>query len=67
VLENWLAGASRAPEVGRTREELETHVRDEHSTFTWLFEAMLDRAGLKIQEAEYNDTQIYAAYTCVKM
>lgn len=66
VLEEWLARASQRPDVGWTRAELETHVRDEHSTFTWLLEPMLERAGLKIQEREYCDSQIYAAYTCVK-
>lgn len=66
VLEEWLARASQRPDVGWTRAELETHVRDEHSTLTWLLELMLERAGLKIQEREYSDSQIYATYTCVK-
>lgn len=66
VLEDWLTHASPRPEDGWTRAELETHVRDEHSTFTWLLEPMLERAGLKIQERECSDSQIYAAYTCVR-
>jgi SAM-dependent methyltransferase len=66
VIESWLAHASERPEDGWTRAELETHVRQEYSTFTWLLEPMIERAGLKIQEEEYSDSQIYAAYTCVK-
>lgn len=67
AFENWLAHASPRPEQGWTRAELETHVRDEHSTFTWLLESMLERTGLKIQEREYSASQIYAAYTCVRV
>jgi SAM-dependent methyltransferase len=67
VIESWLDRASARPEAGWTRVELETHVREEHSTFTWLLEPMLERVGLKIQEIEYSDSRIYAAYTCVKV
>lgn len=67
VLEEWLARAPERPEAGWTRAELETHVRDEHSTFTWLLEPMLERAGLKIAEREYAPSGVYAAYTCVRV
>jgi SAM-dependent methyltransferase len=67
VLEDWLTHASPRSEDGWTRTELETHVRDEYSTFTWLLEPMLERAGLQIQERECSDSQIYAAYTCVRV
>lgn len=67
VIEEWLSRASARPGVGWTRAELETHVRDEYSTFTWLFEPMLERAGLQIHEREYSDSRIYATYTCVKV
>jgi SAM-dependent methyltransferase len=66
ALEAWLARAARRPEDGWTRAELETHVRDEHSTFTWLLEPMLEHAGLKVLERECSDSQIYAAYTCMR-
>ena len=65
ALEAWLARAAPRADDGWTRTELETHVRDEHSTFTWLLEPMLERAGLKVLERECSDSQIYAAYTCV--
>jgi ubiquinone/menaquinone biosynthesis C-methylase UbiE len=65
VIEAWLAAASTRSEDGWTRPELETHVRQEYGTFSWLLEAMLERAGLEIQQAEYTPSRIYAAYTCM--
>ena len=66
TIESWLAGASKNPELGWTREELETHVREEHSTFSWLLEPMLQRCGFRIESAEHRGS-IYSAYTCVKI
>ena len=63
ALESWLANAARSPEEGWTRAELETHLRDEFSTFTWLLEPMLEQAGLQILEARYS-AGIYAEYVC---
>lgn len=34
-----------------SRAELEEHLRDEHSTFTWLLEPMIERAGFTVEEA----------------
>ena len=61
----WLAGARERPEDGWTRAELETHVREEYSTFSWLHEPLLERAGFEIREATYRPSKTYAAYTCV--
>ena len=36
VLQNWLDNATDDPSVGWTRAELETHIRDEYSPFSWL-------------------------------
>jgi SAM-dependent methyltransferase len=63
-IETWLAGAAEDPAEGWTRSELETHVRDEHSTFAWLLEPMLERAGFEIQETE-DRASAYAAYVCL--
>jgi SAM-dependent methyltransferase len=65
-LETWLASAAERPDEGWTRPELEEHLREEHSTFSWLLEPMLERAGFEIREASYGSARIYAAYTCVK-
>lgn len=62
-VEEWLAGAAPTPAEGWTRAELETHVRDEHSTFAWLHEALLEHAGFEIAERDVRGG-IYATYVC---
>jgi len=66
AIEAWLAGAAASSELGWTRDELETHVREEHSTFSWLVEPMLERAGLEIRTAEHDASQVYSTYACIK-
>ena len=53
TIEQWLARAAARPEDGWTRAELETHVREEFSTYNWLLEPMLERAGFEIREIKY--------------
>jgi ubiquinone/menaquinone biosynthesis C-methylase UbiE len=62
----WLAAAASTPDVGWTRDELQTHLRQEYSTFTWLLEPMLTHAGFQIRQAEYSSPGIYAAYLCAR-
>ena len=62
-IEEWLAGAVPTPAEGWTRGELEQHVRDEHSTFSWLQEALLEHAGFEIVERDVRGG-IYATYVC---
>jgi ubiquinone/menaquinone biosynthesis C-methylase UbiE len=64
AIETWLAGAAEHSAAGWTRSELEAHIRDEHSTFTWLLEPMLERTGFEIRETE-GRASAYAAYVCV--
>jgi FkbM family methyltransferase len=45
-----------------SRAELEEHVRDEHSTFTWLLEPMIERAGFGMEEVRYSEDRIFAKY-----
>jgi ubiquinone/menaquinone biosynthesis C-methylase UbiE len=66
ALAAWLASAAASPAEGWTRDELETHLREEYSTFTWLLEPMLTHAGFAIREAEYSPSAIYAGYVCAK-
>ncbi len=66
VIEPWLAAAPARPEQGWTRAELETHIRSEFSTFSWLLEPMLERAGFAIVEVEHRDTRNFSAYSCVR-
>lgn len=62
----WLAGAAPTADTGWTRAEYETHLREEYSTFSWLLEPMLERAGFTIQDRTFRPGGIYAAYTCVR-
>lgn len=64
VLEAWYATAATDPADGWTRAELETHVATEYSTFSWLLEPMLERAGFRIDDARYADSRLYARYVC---
>lgn len=64
-IEAWLTGAVIDPTVGFTAEELATHVRTEFSTYSWLFEPMLQRAGFTILTRHY-DRSTYGTYTCMR-
>ena len=66
TVEAWLAGAADRPEDGWARAELETHLREEYSTFSWLLEPMLERAGFAIRRTEYSASRVYATYVCVR-
>ena len=59
----WLAGAVDDPARGWTADELAEHVRIEHSTYSWLFEPLLERTGFEILERAYV-RGAYGAYTC---
>ena len=63
-IEAWCAtgAAETAREGDWTRAELEEHVRDEHSTFTWLLEPMIRRSGFAVERADYTEDGIVAAY-----
>lgn len=63
-IEQWCATlpseASRDDEW--LRADLEEHVRDEHSTFTWLLEATMERSGFRIEDATYTADGVFAEY-----
>jgi ubiquinone/menaquinone biosynthesis C-methylase UbiE len=62
-LEAWCATLTHDEnEGGWTRADIEEHIRDEHSTFTWLLEPMMERSGFRIEEAEYSPDGIFARY-----
>jgi len=61
-LEAWCETAGGDEESGWSRAEYEEHIRDEHSTFTWLLEPMMERAGFQIMEADRSPDGIFARY-----
>ena len=61
-LEAWCASVGSDAEQGWSRPELEEHVRDEHSTFSWLLEPMVERAGFHVEDAAYSDDGVFAKY-----
>jgi SAM-dependent methyltransferase len=65
ILDQWLDHAAEDPAEGYTRADFAVHIRDEHSTFRWLFEPMLAASGFEIVTADFR-RDVYGAYTCVK-
>jgi SAM-dependent methyltransferase len=67
TIASWLASAPEDPTQGWTAAQLAEHVREEHSTFTWLLEPMLERAGFDVRDRWLSPNRTYGAYTCVRM
>ena len=61
-IEAWCATGGDGVEGEWSRAELEEHVRDEHSTFSWILEPMIRRCGFEIAHAEHTDDGIFAKY-----
>jgi SAM-dependent methyltransferase len=64
-LQEWFTGAADDPQKGYTIQDLSEHVRTEFSTYSWIFDEMLEEAGLKIIDRQYARS-VYGTYTCVK-
>lgn len=64
VFDAWCAGAVSDPTVGYTREDYEEHIRTEFSTFSWLLEPMLVRAGFRIVDTVADARSTFAHYVC---
>jgi SAM-dependent methyltransferase len=65
-IEAWLESAAERPDLGWTRPELEKDIREEHITFDWLLEPMLERAGFDIQDTNHDASRVFSSYTCIK-
>lgn len=63
-MEAWCAGVSPAADGNSDwiRADIEEHVRDEHSTYAWLLEAMIERSGFRIESTEYSPDGFFAEY-----
>jgi SAM-dependent methyltransferase len=62
VVNAWLDNAPQDAAEGWSRSELEQHLAEEHSTFSWLLEPMLERAGFEIVEARHRPAKTHALY-----
>jgi ubiquinone/menaquinone biosynthesis C-methylase UbiE len=61
-IEAWCASGGETVEGEWSRAQLEEHVRDEHSTFTWLLEPIFGRCGFEVEAAEHSEDGIFAKY-----
>jgi SAM-dependent methyltransferase len=61
-IETWCATGGDTVEAEWSRAELEEHVRDEHSTFSWILEPIILRSGFEIAQAEHSEDRIFAKY-----
>jgi len=61
-IETWCATGGDSVEGEWSRAELEEHVRDEHSTFSWVLEPMMVRSGFEIAQAARSEDGIFAKY-----
>jgi ubiquinone/menaquinone biosynthesis C-methylase UbiE len=62
-IEQWCATLPDDAREGEwVRADIEEHVRDEHSTYTWLLEPMLERSGFRIDTVEYSADGFEAEY-----
>lgn len=61
---NWIRkmAAQTGPDI---EADLRHHISAEYSTFTWIMEGLLERAGLRIEQAEHTDG-VLARYLCIK-
>jgi len=64
-IETWIESVCSATGNAWSRADFEMHVRDEFSTFAWILEEMLRRAGFRIDRAEYS-TPTKGFYVCSK-
>ena len=65
-IDAWIARMARPAGDGFTAADFATHVRDEHSTYDWIIEGLIERAGFRIDRKVRWDA-IYADYLCAKI
>ncbi|SDD68187.1 class I SAM-dependent methyltransferase [Auraticoccus monumenti] len=61
-LEAWCATGGPEGGPGWSRGDLEEHVREEHSTYTWVLEGLAERAGFRVEQALHSADGIFARY-----
>lgn len=64
-LQHWVDTAGRPAGEGFTREDFETHIREEFSTYAWVLEGMLDRAGFDVVSQDF-PSPTHGEFCCVR-
>lgn len=64
-IDSWISGFEKmaGKEFGK---EVETHIRDEHSTFGWILNGMLQKAGFAVDKCRSDDGFV-TEYACRKV
>lgn len=65
ALNEFIEGVSRS-DVKNGSRQIIGHIKDEHSTFSWILEGMLERAGFKLESRNCRDGFI-TAYLCTRV
>lgn len=61
-LESWCSSVGNDGEDKWSRADIEDHIREEHSTFAWLLEPMIERCNFTIEDVEYSPDGFFARY-----
>jgi len=64
-LNRWIDGAAKLG-GDELREDIESHIRQEYSTFDWVIEGLLRTSGFSILSVTYHDSRVFAEYLCRK-
>lgn len=64
-IDAWIKRSAKPAGEGFTTGDFEMHLREENSTFAWIIESMLHRAGFAIESTNYLSPTI-AEYVCRK-
>ncbi len=63
-INKWISGFENKTGIELKR-EIETHIREEYSTFKWILDGMIEKAGFRIEKCRSNDGFV-TEYHCVK-
>jgi putative AdoMet-dependent methyltransferase len=64
-IDAWIDRVAKPAGEGFTVSDFEMHIREEYTTFGWILEGMLTRAGFLVAQADYPAPE-YAQYLCRK-
>ncbi len=65
AIDGWVNETTQSSNSSFTTQEFATHVKEEYSTYFWIIEGMLIRAGFEIEHKKINGRE-YATFECRK-